>query len=302
MTPPERRALLGTLVARAASPGSRTLVVGEPGAGRTHLLAQAVRGARAEGVAVLSATGLPDAVTVVEGALLAASPVCLAVDDWPLLDPESAAVVRELLDRSPRGGPGVSLLATARQDEVLTGLPDPVDGTLFAGTDVLPVPALSVGSLADVLTVTTGQRWTGAAAAGLHAATGGNPRWATELAGPQLAHLPGHVGPQLPGSVAAALGARLDALTDRAREALTVVAALGGADPECVLAVVPDHQGALAEARDARVLRWTGSRFEPAHPIVGTAALARLGHRRVEQLRRELYARLGRDCAPADVP
>jgi hypothetical protein len=347
VTAPERRALLATLVARTATPGSRTLLAGEPGAGRTHLLGLAVRGAREAGVVVLDAaaagaggpfaglaallrtvpgrhlaalpaeqraaldadlTGpvvdptallaLRDAVTAVLAALLVEFPVCLAVDDWPLLDRESATVVRRLLDRSPDGGPAVSLLATQRLAEVLTGVPDRVDATLFHTTDVLPVPALSVGSLAAVLAVTTGQRWSGAAVAGLHAATGGNPRWATELAGPQLAHSPGHVGPQLPASVAGVLGARVDALSDRARAALTVVAALGGADPACVLAALPDPQVALVEARDAGVLHWSEGHLEPVHPVLGTAALARLGHRRVEELRRTLYGHLGRQPGP----
>ena len=348
MVPPERRALLATLVQRAATPGTDTLLVGEPGTGRSLLLGLAVQGARDAGVLVLatraattagrpfdgvagllravpgrarealrpehretvaalldrptarqpSSTAVADALAAVLRDLLADSPVCLAVDDRPQLDPQSATVLRGVLDEFAGSRPAPSVLATQRLDEVLTGVPDRLVATSATQPDVLTVPPLSVGALATVLRSTTGQRWDEAGAGELHRATGGNPRWATELGRQQLAHLPGHVGVQLPASVRAALGTRLAAAPDRARYALTVVAALGSADPSCVLALLPGEQVALVEARDAGLLRWTAGRLEPAHAVLGTAALATLGHGRVEALRRELYAELGRCGQP----
>jgi hypothetical protein len=341
--PPERRSLLVALVGRAATPGTRSLLVGEPGTGRSLLLDLAVRGARDAGVFVLETraagtadrpfSGLADllqavperhlralpsqqraavatvlvrrgedlesgddlraGVAALVRALQRESPVCLAVDDWPQLDHESATVVRGVLDPfpAPREGRSPSLLATQRLEEVLTGVRDRIDPLAFGPQDVLPVPSLTVGSLAAVVTARTGQRWDGAAAAELHRATGGNPRWAAEIAGQQLAHLPGSVGVQLPASVDRAVRTRVLAAPERARYALAVVAVLGSADPEVVLAAVPDHQVALVEAFDARLLRWSAGRLEPVHPVLGTAALALLGHRRTEQLRRELSGR-----------
>lgn len=160
--------------------------------------------------------------------------------------------------------------------------------------DVLPVPLLSIGSLADVVSAGTGQRWDGAAVGELYRATGGNPRWAAELAGQQLAHLPGSVGVQLPASVDRALRTRVLAATERTRYTLAVVAVLGSAAPELVLGAVPDHQVALVEAFDAGLLRWSAGRLEPVHPVLGTAALALLGHRRTQERRRELDRRRAR--------
>jgi len=344
MIPPERRALVATLSRRATAPGSRALLVGEPGIGRSRILELAVQSARAEGVLVLevrasdvdhrpfhgligllrtvpdrhlralpreqreavtatlarraadlsSTTALGDGVVAVVRALVSESPVCLAVDDWPQLDLETTKTVRYVLDRFAVEGRAPSLVATQRLDEVLTGTRDRIDSSVFGAQDVLPLPSLTVDSLGAVVHANTGQRWGAAVSAELHRATGGNPRWAAELAGQQLAHLPGHVGVQLPASIADVLSARIGALTDRARYALTVVAALSGADPKCVLRLFDEDQVALVEARDAAVLRWSAEGLEPMHPIVGTAALAYLGHRRTELLRQQLYARLGR--------
>ena len=344
MIPPERRELLATLVRRATGSGSCTLLVGEPGIGRSRFLELSMQGARAEGVLVLdtrasdtddrpfqgligllravpdrhlqalppdqreavtttlagraadlsSLTALRDGVAAIIRALVAESPVCLAIDDWPQLDLETAKVVRHVLDQFPGEGRAPSLVATQRLDEVVTGTRDRIDSSAFGAQDVVPVPPLTVASLPAVVHDNTGQRWDVAVSTELHRATGGNPRWAAELAGQQLAPLPGNVGVQLPASVADVLSARVAALTDRARYALTVVAALASADPECVLGLFHDDQIALVEARDAEVLRWSARGLQPVHPIVGTAALAYLGHRRTEQLRQQLYARLGR--------
>jgi DNA-binding CsgD family transcriptional regulator len=334
--PAERRALVSELVDRAGHPGTRSLLVGEPGIGRTTLLDHVVGEARAHGVTVLYARGEtgparpfsglldllggittadldalppvqraavdvalarrapdptlpPTALAAGVTALLARGPVCLAVDDWPLLDPETTELLRHVLQRPGRGWQGPSLLATQRLTAVLSGSRDTIDHDLFLPEDVLPVPSLTVGSLDALVTARTGACRSTAALRELHRLTGGNPLWSTELSHPQLGR-PDLEAEELgvPGSVAAMLAVRVRALTPGARHALAVVTALGTATTATVLAVGPDLRTGLAEATDAGVLRCTGRGWEPTHPLLGAAVLESLG----APGRRELHARV----------
>ena len=337
--PPERRPFLAELTRRVTGAGTRTLVVGEPGIGKSRLLELAVRAAQAEGVRVLPVraagggqpfagladlllalpeallealppvqraavdvalarrtvdrplppTALRTAVAALVGALLADGPVCLAVDDWPLLDPESAVVLRHVLDRPARAGRAPSLLATQRMDGVLSGEQDRVEGDLFRPEDVLPVPPLTACSLAALVTARTGHPWSAAAVAELHRRTGGNPLWAAELSHPQLGRpATGAEEVGLPASLAGVLATRTRRLAPGALTALAVVAALGSTPPETLAALVPDHRDALVDALEAGVLRCTGRGLEPTHPLLGTAALESLGPRGRMQLHQRL--------------
>jgi DNA-binding NarL/FixJ family response regulator len=336
--PAERRALVGDLVERAARPGTRTLLVGEPGIGRTTVLDLVVRQARARGVQVLHArasadrdqpfhglidllrgvprcdvealpplqrtavdvalarraadpalpaAALPAGVTTLLATLVDRGPVCLAVDDWPLLDPETAELLRHVLRRPGPGGRLPSLMATQRLVGVLSGSRDTVEHALFSPADVLPVPSLTVGSLDALVTARTGRRRSAAVLGELYRLTGGNPLWSAELSHPQLGR-PGSDAVSLPGSVTPMLAARIRALSPGARRALATVAALGSATPATVLALGPDLRSGLAAAADAEVLRLTDRGWEPTHPLLGAAVLESLGARG----RRTLHTRV----------
>jgi DNA-binding CsgD family transcriptional regulator len=325
---PERRALLAELATRATAAGTRTLLVGEPGIGKSTVLDLTVATARAEGAVVLDVraagshgqpfaglidlmhplqdadldalppvqrlavevalarrtvdrplppTALRTAVaTWVEG-LLVHGPVCLAVDDWPELDPETAVVVRHVLTRPARDGRAPALLATQGLYGLLSGAQDRVDSDLFRPSDVLPVPPLSLGSLADLVTERTGRRWSSTVLGELHRVTAGNPLWAAELSHPQLSTLAAAPDVTTPPSLADVLATRIGGLTTGARTALAVVAALGRVAPERLADVLPAGRAGLLDALDAAVLRRTPQGLEPVHPLVGAAALASFG-------------------------
>ncbi|QXG76074.1 LuxR family transcriptional regulator [Modestobacter sp. L9-4] len=325
---PERLALVAELRRRATGAGTRTLLVGEPGIGKSTVLALTVADARAAGAVVLSAraagtggqpfaglidllhplreaeldalppvqrvalevalarrpadrplppTALRTAVASWVDGLLVNAPVCLAVDDWPELDPETAAVVRHVLTRPPRDGRAPALLATQALYGALSGAQDRVEADLFRPSDVLGVPPLSVGSLAELVTERTGRRWDPTVLGELHRVTAGNPLWAAELSHPQLGSLASSPDVGTPASLTGVLATRIGGLTGAARTALAVVAALGRVAPERLTTVVPDGRRALLDALDAGVLHLTPQGVEPVHPLVGAAALEACG-------------------------
>jgi DNA-binding CsgD family transcriptional regulator len=303
--------------------GARALVVvGEPGIGKTALWRHGVEACRDAGHLVLvtrpaeeemplATVGLVDLfehvgveVAAVDGedafargravlgalrGLVAARPVVVAVDDVQWLDSASARALRYALRRLD--GEPVGLLVTARRGA------DAEDA--LAATSALPpgrceaieLGPLSLGALRRVLDGVV-DAISRPALSRIHAASGGNPLYAIELA----RALPSTSGFLLPESLHAAIVRRLEAAPPQIVPLLEAASALGptsvqelretvaGLEVDELLTSAAEH-GLLAVEEDL------GVRF--AHPLLGSAVYARMSPLARRALHASLAARAG---------
>jgi DNA-binding CsgD family transcriptional regulator len=260
LRPPRRRALEGAL-----------------------LLAD-VRGAPPDRLAVGLAVG--DALR----ALARSGPVVLAVDDLPWLDPPSGGALAFALRRLH--GERIGVLATARisEDE-----PPPLglEGLLGEGRLArLALGPLSLGAVHQLLRARLGMMLARPTLVRLHELSAGNPFFVLELArllqrrGLELA--PGEPLP-LPGGLRQLVAERLGVLSARARETLSIAAALSQPTVTVVERAAPDPARAardLEEAEAAGVIEIDGDRLRFAHPLLASVAYSGVsarGRRRVHR-------------------
>jgi DNA-binding CsgD family transcriptional regulator len=218
--------------------------------------------------------------------LAESAPVLIAIDDVQWLDPASARVLSFVLRR--RGTAAISVLATRRG--TAGPLPFGLDGTPAAASARLPLGPLVTADARTLLIERFGPALPRRRLARVLAAAAGNPLYAIELAAaPALAAGPGDHPDALPPRLEQLLADRIGQLPASAVEPVAAVASL--AAPTVALVAAALGEGArsgLGQALDAHVLRVTEGRLRFAHPLLGTAVLARLA----PSARRALHGRL----------
>ena len=313
----ERVELDAAVAALASGAGGLVVVRGEPGIGKSRLLAHLADRAQAAGAAVLAARAsefeadLPyalftealggdlapapvDAPTPTDrhrthGALrddlgrrAGERPVVLALDDVHWADPASADALAALVRRPPAGA--VLLVLAARTGGLPRAVAAAVDGAVAEGRAIaLELAPLTPAEAADLV---------GDAAPKVYARAGGNPFYLEQLARAGGATAPDAAAGDdaVPAAVRAALAAELAALGDDARRLLDA-AAVGG-DPfetgfAAAVAELPEDRAlrALDDLLGRALVRPAGGgpRFAFRHPVVrhavytGTAGGWRLG-------------------------
>ncbi len=208
----------------------------------------------------------------------------LVVDDAPLLDPSSAAVVYQLVRVY-----GVPAVLTARSDHPLSG---PIERIVHEGlAQVLAVPGLDREEVREVLRRRFAAMPRPDDVARLHRQCAGNPLLLRDLvrrteqwggvravaAGVELEPV------DVPADPAAAAAARVASLDAAEREVLARVAVGAGA-PAGVLLPPPALRTAARLVDRGLLVRAADAVLRPAHPLVGEGALALLDdgeHRRV---------------------
>ena len=222
-------------------------------------------------------------------ALARTGPLVLAVDDVQWLDSSSRKVLsfalRRLTDEPVR------LLTSCRSG------PDPhgvAEADLGLPGQRVVVGPVSIGSLQRIVQARLGQSLARPTLTRLHQATGGNPMRCLEMAWAlqRLGREPAADEPlPVPADLRALVTARLDGLSDGARELLLLTAALALPTIAAVTLAAGDTQLAqisLEEAREAGLLEVDGERVRVTHPLLGSIPYADLSPGR----RRALHARL----------
>ena len=202
--------------------------------------------------------------------LAAKRPVVIAIDDLQWLDRPTARVV-EFCVRRLRGG--VGLLASRRAG---------TNGGL-GGDDVRRLQPLSADDLQRLLRERAPAPLTRRSLARIHAASGGNPFYALELARALPAGRAASAALPLPSTLEDVVGARLAELGEEAEEALLAVAAL--AKPTVALleqALGPGVTRRLEAVEERGVIELDGPVVRFAHPLLahGVYARASAGRRR----------------------
>jgi len=214
-------------------------------------------------------------------------PLLVALDDIQWLDEATATVLSFALRRlttSPIG-----LIASQRTGE--TDPPLDLQRT-FPHLRQVAVQPLGVAEIAELVSDRLGCQIAATTARTIHRATDGNPFFAVELAdaiGPK-GRLPEEED-IIPDGLRALLARRLEGLSDAGRKAVVVVAASGHPERGVVERLVPHG---MAEALSADVLRSSGARIYPRHPLLGTIAYEDAGPR-VRAAVHRLLAEAARD-------
>ena len=260
--------------ANATRGGSVVLVTGEAGIGKTAVVSEFIR-RRGDAIRVLWGAcdplstpqplgPLADVSRQVGGALLEAmaqgtnrerifaatvdvlersgKPVVLVMEDMHWADDATLDLMKYLGRRI--GRTRALLIATYRTDEIHARHPLQVAVGLLPGETVkrLTLTALSEAAVAELA------QTLGRPAAGLYAATGGNPFYLTEL----LAAPPGEV----PSSVRDAVIARVARLSPEARRVAELVAAVPGhTEPWLIQAVLQASDAAVEECALSGMMR-----------------------------------------------
>ncbi len=220
----------------------------------------------------------------------AVHPMLIVLDDLQWADAPSLKMIEHVLRHELPGR--VMVLATVRVpsddptpelDRVASALSR--DGLLTR----LGVDALGTDTVAELLRRTGNDD---AQAAELHAATGGNAFFLTEL----IRHTERDVGDELPESIRAMIGLRLDRLDPRVVQVLNLAAVAGNA---ATLPVLVDASGLegddLLDATDVAVAAGLlvedgAGRLTVPHALIAQAIRARLGRTRRLDLHRRVAA------------
>ena len=214
--------------------------------------------ARALGVAIL--TLLP--------VLAERQPLVLAIDDDQWMDSSSAATLRFALRRSLQHP--VLLLLSRRVDGASpTALEESIDP---AAIERLRLGPMSVGAILVLLRRRLGITIPRPALLQLHEASGGNPFYALELARARSAD-PARAATVpwvLPAALDQIVGARLDGLGERDRQALLLIAAHGRM-PVGLLRALDVAPETLDHARDLNVVATADGVVRFTHPLLASA-------------------------------
>jgi DNA-binding SARP family transcriptional activator len=232
----------------------------------------------------------------------AVHPMLIVLDDLQWADAPSLRMIEHVLRHELPGR--VMVLATVRVpsddptpelDRVAAALSR--DGLLTR----LNVDPLGTDTVAELLRRTGHDE---AQAGELHAATGGNAFFLTEL----IRHTEGDVGDELPESIRAMIGLRLDRLDPRVVQVLNLAAVAGSA---ATLPVLVDASGLegddLLDATDVAVAAGLlvedgAGRLNVPHALIGQAIRARLGRTRRLDLHRRVAAAIEQSNDPQSSP
>ena len=218
-------------------------------------------------------------------------PVVVAVDDVQWLDSPSASALEFVARRL--GEEPIGLLVAQRRepgDTSALGLERALSGDRFERLSVGP---LDVEALDRLLRAVLDGQFHRAALEQLHAASGGNPFFALEIARSllqrELPLSPGRPLP-VPDNLRLLVSERLAGLSPSARDVALVVSVLPRATVELAQTAAGGH-GSIAdleEAIDAGVLEVDGDRVRFAHPLLASVLYANAAAGE----RRRLHARL----------
>jgi DNA-binding CsgD family transcriptional regulator len=205
------------------------------------------------------------------------TPLVLAVDDIPWLDPSSRNVLsfalRRLVDEPVR-------LITSCRTGVFEGAADHADLGL-AGERLLVGP-VTIGVLQQIIGAQLGQSFSRPTLTRLHQATGGNPMASLEMARAlqRRGHEPGVDEPlPVPAHLGALVTERLCRLSEQARSLLLVAAAMARPTIAAVLAASDDpesSQRCLNEVLSEQLLEFDGERIRFTHPLIASIPYAAL--------------------------
>lgn len=210
------------------------------------------------------------------GALASRQPLLLAIDDAQWLDEATAEALRFALRRLPHESIGVVAArrpGAAAEARFGTGLPDPT---------VLRLAPMSIGAIHSIVQGQLGLTLDRPRLRRLHDLSNGNPFYALELARAFGAgSLTLGPGEGLPRDLESLVGDRIAALPPSTARLLAVAALAPDANLDLLRMVGPDDPViALAPAIDAGVVRIAdrpGAGVEFVHPLLASAAIARLG-------------------------
>jgi DNA-binding CsgD family transcriptional regulator len=190
--------------------------------------------------------------TLLRGASLR-SPVLIVLEDLHWAD-QNSLLLLEVLAQDLRGQ-RILIVATYRDDEVGPSLAQALAELARLGVTRVGLRGLSAPDTAQLITMVSGQEPPDDLVERVHARTGGNPFFVTEVA--RLQSADEHA---IPENVRAAIGQRLGRLSTLANE-LLMVASVAGAEFEfrVVAAVLADAGaerllGALGEVRQAALV------------------------------------------------
>ncbi len=230
-------------------------------------------------------------------------PMLIVLDDLQWADAPSLKMIEHVLRHELPGR--VMVVGTVRvpSDDPTPELDRVTSALLRDGLLTrLSVDALATETVAELLRMTGRDD---AQAADLHAATGGNAFFLTEL----IRHTHHGDGDELPESIRAMIGLRLDRLDPRVVQVLNLAAVAGNA---ATLPVLVDASGLegdeLLDATDAAVAAGLlvedgAGRLNVPHALIGQAIRARLGRTRRLDLHRRVAAAIeqssDRQSAPA---
>ena len=248
-------------------------------------------------------------------AAAARRPIVLAVDDVQWLDASSRVALTYAL-RNLRPGDDVAVLIARRLGGGLPPL-DLARTTLAAGVETLRPGPLSLGAVHRMITSRLGAPLSRPRIVHVHAASGGNPLFALELARVVSAAGARAGAAPIDSSLSEVLTARIGSLSAVTRRMLVVVAAAGAPGCAFVRAALGtgDVEQAFDEALEQGVLVVAEGRLRFSHPLLGSsvysgaselerervhATLAELADTPEERARHLALTRRGPDAAVAN--
>ncbi len=204
------------------------------------------------------------------------APVLVAVDDVQWLDPSSSTALAFALRRLP-GSHVLVLLARRLTDEAQPSRLDrALDGERVRR---LPVEALSVGALHQLLRNRLARPFARQTLLRIHEQSAGNPFFALELARVLDADVDPLEPLPVPKTLEELLRARIAGLPASTREALAFASALGTTS-ESLLARAGISPEVLEPASAAHVIEREGGTIRFAHPLVSSVLYQGLGEKR----------------------
>jgi len=222
-------------------------------------------------------------------------PVLVAIDDVQWLDASSSEVLAFALRRPYPGR--VRALLTRRLTPAV-GVSDLERKLGWERVERLKVEPLSVGALHRLLRDRLGTPFARQTLLRIHSGSGGNPFFALEIARALAPDYDAGSPLPVPQTLEELLHTRISDLPDATREALALVAALGGAsDPLLERAGVdPD---ALEPALADRILERQDGVLRFTHPLLSSVCYSDLGERRTRRLHQRIAALLDDPVARA---